>query len=107
MNSETVLLIERIRQGFYLASARNNKADTATNYDHTDITQYNISVDGKIVQTIVFDMKEFKFKEHSVDDYDVEITISDNDVIPVFHSETMLQDLYQQVSILCFFFLFI
>lgn len=83
-------LVDRVRAGF--AAADKSKVP------FKDITQYNITKDGAVVKTLVFNFKDFVFSEVAVSDYDVDITISSEDVIETFKGTAKLADLHSAVS---------
>lgn len=67
----------------------------------TDITQYNITIDGKVVNTLVFNLKDFVLSEKPVDNADLEITIDDADVVDAFLGKKLFVDLLSAVSFIC------
>lgn len=89
-------IVERIRKRFALADRSNSP--------QTDITQYNITKDGAVVQTLVFNFRDLVFAEAPVTDYDVDITISIEDALDLFEGKAILAELNAAVSLsfLCF-----
>lgn len=88
ISANTVALIERIKARFAALATGDREGITAT-----DIAQYNLTVDGNVVQTLVMNLKEFTLTEVANPNADIEITIAESDVLDIWQFKTTLTDL--------------
>lgn len=90
MSASTLTVLEKVKARF----ASGKPAHVTDN----DISQYNITIDGKVVKTVVFNLKDFTYAEEAAATNDVEITIDDADVLLAFTAKTPLTELLAAVS---------
>lgn len=95
MSAQTLELITKIKEGF--AQLAGN-AEARAKYTSTDITQYNITADGKVVHTLHLNLKDFVLSEVPSAN-DIEINISEEDIVASFLAKTTLVELKAAVSI--------
>lgn len=91
MSASTLAVLEKVK-------ARFASGVKPTHVTDDDVSQYNITIDGKVVKTVVFNLKKFTYSEEAAIN-DVEITIDDADVLPAFTAKTSLTELLAAVSI--------
>lgn len=89
MSASTLAVLEKVKARFASGKPAHVTDD--------DISQYNITIDGKVVKTVVFNLKDFTYTEEAATN-DVEITIDDADVLPAFSAKTSLVELLAAVS---------
>lgn len=85
ISATTAGLIERIKARFATLAAGDRSAITAK-----DITQYNLTVDGAVVKTLVMNLKDFTLTEVADSNADIEITIAEQDVLDMWQNKTTL-----------------
>lgn len=93
LSANTIAALDRVKVRFATGA---KPVDFAEN----DICQYNITDDGTVVRTIVFNLKDFKFIEGAATN-DVEITVDDADVPALFAGKLSLVDLHSSVNFNC------
>lgn len=93
MSAVTLELFEMIKHHFAVLSSSPERSSITA----TDITQYNITLDGKVALTFVVNLKDFILTEVPTPN-DIEITIDDADVINLWQGKTTLVDLKKAVS---------
>lgn len=89
LSATTLGLIERIKERFAKLAAGDRSAITAH-----DIAQYNVTVGGAVVKTLVLNLKDFELTEVASPKAEVEITISEADVLDIWQAKTNLVDLH-------------
>lgn len=94
MSAQTLELIKQIKEKFNQIAANPEARSKITS---NDITQYNVTNDGKIVHTLHLNLKDFVLSEVPAAN-DIEITISEEDVVGIFLATTTLVELKAAVS---------
>lgn len=87
LSAITVGLLERIKARFAAFASGDRSAITAS-----DIAQYNLTVDGAVVKTMVFNLKDMVLLEEPSAN-DVEITIAEQDVLDIWQNKATLVEL--------------
>lgn len=102
MSTITLEFLEKIRTHFAVIASRPDRESLS---DKT-VVQYNVTLEGKVVHTLVVNLKDFVLTEEPTAN-DIEITIADEDVITLWENKTTLVDLKEAVSLgtLCLSFL--
>lgn len=91
MSAETVAVLERIKARFASGVKPAHITDD-------DVSQYNITVGGTVVKTVVFNLKDYTYSEEPTATADVEITLEEEYVLPAFRGTATLVDLLAAVS---------
>lgn len=91
MSAETVAVLERIK-------ARFASGVKPVHITDDDVSQYNITVGGTVVKTVVFNLKDYTYSEEPSATADVEITLEEEYVLPAFRGTATLVDLLAAVS---------
>lgn len=94
MSAQTLQLFAVIKEKF---AAVANNPEIRAKVTATDIAQYNITLDGKVALTFVMNMKDFVLSEVPTAN-DIEITITDEDVLNLWQNKASLLDLKAAVS---------
>lgn len=92
MSSPTLAVLAKIKERLNNATAEQRASNV-----YTDIVQYNIRLEGKVVKTFAFNMKDFAFVDGEFTGSDAEITIDDEHIIGTFRGTVTLEDLLIQV----------
>lgn len=94
MSAQTLVLLEKIKARFAEFANSPERAKVTA----TDIAQYNVTLDGKVALTFVLNLKDFVLSDKPTAN-DVEITITDGDVLSLWQNKTTLVELNGAVSI--------
>lgn len=94
MSSPLLELLEKIKTKFTEVASDPEKRSKIT---ASDISQYNVTVDGKVAHTVVFNLKDFVLSEEATAN-DIEITISAEDVVALYQNKVTLVELKEAVS---------
>lgn len=91
MSAATLAVLERVKERFASGVKPAHITDD-------DISQYNITIDGKVVKTVVFNLKDFTYSEVANSIADIEITLDEEYVLPAFKGLQTLVELLAAVS---------
>lgn len=95
MSTQTIEIIEKMKTRFAVLASSPDREKLTSRY----IVQYNITLNQKVVHTVVLDLKEIAISEVPKPN-DIEITIVDEDVLPLFEDKTSLVELKATVSLI-------
>lgn len=95
MTAEFLELLEKIKSRFVVIASN----PIREKIPNRNIVQYNVTVNGKVTHTVVLNLKDFVLNEVPNANNDLEITLSDNDVINLWQDKSTLVDLKAAVSV--------
>lgn len=94
LSATTNSLLDRLK-AHCEAIAASGRTDEST----SEVAQYDVTVDGQIARTMVFDMKNYAVGDQPADNADIVITIEEQHLLAMFMQQLQLVDLHAEGKI--------